>query len=127
MTKNKLALVPYFFTLAFATVSIQALILGFDTAGMRGAFVAAAIAYGTLGMVVGAIWSPNLLITSVLASIPTWLFMFALHDWSIIETVTRTVEGIPVVLEPLSVSFFLFVGCRIGNKLFTLRERFAQS
>jgi hypothetical protein len=115
--KQQRQLLPYFVVLAFATIFVQALMYGFDTSGMEGVFIAAAVAFGSLGLIAGTIWSPNLLIASLLASIPTWLFMFALHRWSVIETLTRTVEGIPVVLEPVSVSVFFCIGAWIGVKL----------
>ncbi|MEK7248898.1 MAG: hypothetical protein AAB209_00605 [Bacteroidota bacterium] len=81
---HKRQVLPYFFTLAFATVFVQALMLGYDSAGMRGVFIASAIAYIPLGFFVGIVWSPRLLIASVLAGIPAWLFIFALYQWLII-------------------------------------------
>ncbi len=110
----------YFFAFAISTVFVQALMLGYDTSGMRGVFLAAAIAYVPLGLVVGSVWSPRLLVASVLAGIPTWLFIFTLYQWSIFTALTATVESIPVVFEPLSVSVFFFIGAWVGKRLSSL-------
>lgn len=123
MRMHKHILLPYFFVLAFATVFVQALMLGYDSAGMRGVFIGAAIAYVALGLFVGFVWSPRLLIVSVLAGIPTWLFVFALHQWSIITALMTIVEGVPLVLEPLSVSLFFSIGAWSGAKVSTLRKQ----
>ncbi|MEK7670907.1 MAG: hypothetical protein AAB344_01635 [Bacteroidota bacterium] len=38
--RQQCQLLPYFLTLAFATLFVQALMFGYDTAGMRGVFIA---------------------------------------------------------------------------------------
>ncbi len=49
MHKERASYISYIFTLAFSTVFVQALMFGYDSAGMRGVFIAAAIAYIPLG------------------------------------------------------------------------------
>ena len=124
---HKRQVLPYFFTLAFATVFVQALMLGYDSAGMRGVFIASAIAHVPLGLFVAIVWSPYLLITGVLAGTPTWLFIFALQRWSIFKALTTIVEGVPLILEPFSVSVFFCSGAWIGNRLFALRTNISHA
>ncbi len=113
-------LLSYIFTFAFSTIFVQALMFGYDTAGMRGVFIAGAIAYIPLGLFVGFVWSPRLLVASALAGIPTLLFIFALHQWSIVKALTTFVERLPLALEPISVSLFFLVGAWSGRKLSTV-------
>ncbi len=111
----------YAFTFSFATVFVQALIFGYNSAGMTGVFIASVAAYVPLGLFVGILWPQNPLLVSALAGIPTWLFILALYHWSIINLFTTSVENIPLVLEPISVSLFFFTGFLIGSNIFTFR------
>ena len=113
----KFRLIPYVFTLSYSIIFVQALIIGFDREGMMGVFIASTCAYTPLGIIAGAAWRPRLLPLSIVAAIPVWLFLLVLYDWSIPAIVTGMVGRVPLVLEPLSVSVFYFVGTWAGKKL----------
>jgi hypothetical protein len=113
----------YAFTLSFSIVFVQALIFGYDNAGMKGTFVAGAVAYVPLGLFAGILWPRNPVVVSILAGIPTWLFIIALYQCSIIKLFTTSVESIPLVLEPISVSLFFAIGFLIGSKIFSFRAQ----
>jgi hypothetical protein len=118
---------PHIVTLTYAIIFVQVIPLGFDANGMQGVFIAVAAAYVPLGLIAGAVWSVRLRIATTLAGIPAWVFIFAQNQWSWGETLTKTVEGVPVVLEPLAVSAFFSIGAWTGNRLFVLRTRRVQS
>ncbi len=119
---------PFVFTFAYAIIFVQALIYWFDREGMTGVFIASGCAYTPLGLIAGAAWRPSLLPLSVVAATPVWVFLLVLYDWSIVAIVTGMVGRVPLVLEPLSVSLFYFVGAWAGKKLagaFKQRKLFA--
>lgn len=111
------SLLPFVMMAGAAFVASFLPVAVFQAESFLASLAVAAATFAGLGVTIAYLWpvsSPKL---GSLASIPSWLFVFSLHDWSIPNTIWRAIDGIPIILLPVVCFLFGLLGAIAGRKL----------
>ena len=89
----------------------------FDAGSFLISLLVAALVFLLLGSLVGFVWQVPSWKLGILGAIPTSLFVLALDDWSLIETLHHYADGIPTLVLPLTCFLLGSAGAGLGSSI----------